>query len=67
MEKDLLDELLIPSIDLEPIVPKFQTWPDVEYYQRFSCGKHVNCASGWQHCSSCRVMFYRDYVSMYCM
>lgn len=67
MEKNLLDDLLIPNIDLQQIVPEFETWPDVQYYQRYNCGKHSNRDLGWQHCCSCKVMFYRDYVAMYCM
>lgn len=67
LEKKILDELGIPSINLDAVVPKFSDFPDVNFYKRFDCGKHAYCNLGWHFCSSCRVMYYRDYVSMYCI
>lgn len=64
MEKNILNDLGIPSVDLDRLVPKFQTWPDVKNYRKFTCGNHVHRELGWQFCSSCKVMFYRNYVTM---
>lgn len=66
MEGSILDDLGIPSVDLDRFIPKFQSWPDVKSYQKFNCGNHVYRDLGWQFCSSCKVMFYRNYVTVCC-
>lgn len=62
-EKKLLDELQIPSVNLDDVgVPVFQRSSDADYYKQFSCDNHRNYVHGWLNCTSCQVMFYRDCV-----
>lgn len=63
-EKQLLDELMIPSINLNEFeVPAFNfDNPDVFKYKPYCCGLHINCDEGWRFCSRSKVIYFRDYV-----
>lgn len=65
-EKNLLQELEIPSVDLELFsCPPARKSVIIENYRAFACGFHNFCRQGYLHCPSIETAFYSEWLKKF--